>query len=124
MPLLQPITPVSRETKMHRKIYGIKCVKMKIITKKEMMMGIEKVGQIGVPVQDLERAAAFYQDVLGLSLLFQTDRMAFFECGEVRLLLSLPEKTNLLMQAPSFIFKLKICRLYMMKLQQKASLFQ
>lgn len=56
------------------------------------MMGIKKVGQIGVPVQDLERAAAFYQDVLGLSLLFQTDRMAFFECGGLRLLLSLPEK--------------------------------
>ncbi|MSN98375.1 glyoxalase [Bacillus paralicheniformis] len=55
-------------------------------------MGIEKVGQIGVPVKDMERAAAFYQDVLGLSLLFQTDRMAFFECGGLRLLLSLPEK--------------------------------
>ncbi len=56
------------------------------------MMGIEKVRQIRVPVQDLERAAAFYQDVLGLSLLFQTDRMAFFECGGLRLLLNLPEK--------------------------------
>ncbi|MCY7800059.1 VOC family protein [Bacillus haynesii] len=55
-------------------------------------MGIEKVGQIGVPVQDLERASAFYQDVLGLSLLFRTDRVAFFECGGLRLLLSLPEK--------------------------------
>ncbi|MBC8621986.1 glyoxalase [Bacillus paralicheniformis] len=55
-------------------------------------MGIKKVGQIGLPVQDLERAAAFYQDILGLSLLFQTDRMAFFECGGLRLLLSLPEK--------------------------------
>ncbi|MGE7202606.1 VOC family protein [Bacillus haynesii] len=55
-------------------------------------MGIEKVGQIGLPVQDLERASAFYQDVLGLSLLFRTDRVAFFECGGLRLLLSLPEK--------------------------------
>ncbi|KAA6447259.1 VOC family protein [Bacillus swezeyi] len=55
-------------------------------------MRIQKVGQIGVPVQDLDRAARFYQDVLGLSLLFRTDGMAFFECNGLRLLLSLPEK--------------------------------
>ncbi|WP_307892972.1 VOC family protein [Bacillus swezeyi] len=55
-------------------------------------MRIQKVGQIGVPVQDLDRAARFYQDVLSLSLLFRTDGMAFFECIGLRLLLSLPEK--------------------------------
>ena len=53
---------------------------------------IQKVGQIGVPVKVLDRAIQFYKDKLGLSLLFNTDSMAFFECNGLRLLLSLPEK--------------------------------
>ncbi|MCP3739644.1 VOC family protein [Rossellomorea sp. BNER] len=53
---------------------------------------IEKVGQIGVPVKDLNKAIPFYKEVLGLPLLFNTDNMAFFECNGLRLLLSLPEK--------------------------------
>lgn len=53
---------------------------------------IQKVGQIGVPVKDLERAIHFYKDQLNLPLLFNTDTMAFFECNGLRLLLSLPEK--------------------------------
>lgn len=53
---------------------------------------IQKVGQIGVPVQNIERAICFYKNQLGLPLLFNTETMAFFECDGVRLLLSLPEK--------------------------------
>lgn len=53
---------------------------------------IQKVGQIGVPVKNLDKAVHFYKDQLGLSLLFNTDNMAFFECNGLRLLLSLPEK--------------------------------
>lgn len=53
---------------------------------------IKKIGQIGVPAKDIERAAAFYKDQLGLQLLFNTDTMAFFDCDGVRLFISLPEK--------------------------------
>ncbi|MDW0116570.1 VOC family protein [Sporosarcina thermotolerans] len=53
---------------------------------------ITKIGQIGVPAKDIERATAFYKDQLGLQLLFNTDTMAFFDCDGVRLLVSLPEK--------------------------------
>jgi methylmalonyl-CoA/ethylmalonyl-CoA epimerase len=53
---------------------------------------IQKIGQIGVPVQNIERAIPFYKDLLGLPLLFNTETMAFFDCDGVRLLLSLPEK--------------------------------
>eukprot|EP00130_Batrachochytrium_dendrobatidis_P008360 XP_006683235.1 hypothetical protein BATDEDRAFT_28790 [Batrachochytrium dendrobatidis JAM81] len=52
----------------------------------------KKVGQIGVPVKALDKAIHFYQEKLGLSLLFNTESMAFFECNGLRLLLSLPEK--------------------------------
>jgi methylmalonyl-CoA/ethylmalonyl-CoA epimerase len=53
---------------------------------------IQKVGQIGIPVKNLEQAIHFYKNKLGLTLLFNTDNMAFFECNGLRLLLSLPEK--------------------------------
>src|SRR5215216_145938 len=54
--------------------------------------GISRVGQIAVPVNDLDRAVAFYRDVLGLRLLFQAPPgLAFFDCGGVRLMLSAPE---------------------------------
>lgn len=53
---------------------------------------IQKIGQIAIPIKDVERAIEFYKDVLGLPLLFNTENMAFFECNEQRLLLSLPEK--------------------------------
>ena len=54
--------------------------------------GLRRIGQIAVPVDDLDRAVAFYRDVLGLRLLFQAPPgLAFFECGGVRLMLSRPE---------------------------------
>lgn len=56
------------------------------------MKGIKKIGQIGVPVKDIDRAVHFYQDLLDLPLLFKTDSMAFFDCNGIRLMLSMPEK--------------------------------
>ena len=55
-------------------------------------LGIERVGQIAITVKDVDRAVAFYQDVLGLRLLFRAPPgLAFFDCGGVRLMLSAPE---------------------------------
>ena len=53
---------------------------------------LTRIGQIAVNVHDLERAVRFYRDTLGLKFLFQAPRLAFFECGGVRLMLSPPEK--------------------------------
>src|SRR5215212_1504473 len=54
--------------------------------------GIRRIGQIAVPVHDLDRAVTFYRDVLGLRLLFQAPPgLAFFDCGGIRLMLSVPE---------------------------------
>ena len=54
---------------------------------------ISRLGQIAINAHDVERAARFYQDVLGLKLLFKAPPgLAFFDCGGVRLMLSRPEK--------------------------------
>ncbi|MBM6616873.1 VOC family protein [Bacillus suaedaesalsae] len=52
---------------------------------------IKGIGQIAVPINDLEISIHFYKDKLGLPLLFNTNNMAFFDAHGVRLLLSLPE---------------------------------
>ena len=56
-------------------------------------IGISRIGQIAINAHDVERAAAFYQDALGLKLLFKAPPgLAFLDCGGVRLMLSRPEK--------------------------------
>lgn len=51
------------------------------------------IGQLAIPVENLERATAFYRDTLGLRFLFSAPpQMSFFMIGEVRLLVGVPEK--------------------------------
>ncbi|EPD49435.1 hypothetical protein HMPREF1210_03334 [Paenisporosarcina sp. HGH0030] len=70
-------------------------------------LSIESIGQIAVNVKDVSRAVAFYRDVIGLPLLFETDGLAFFQCGETRLLLSLPEKKEFDHPSSVLYFKVK-----------------
>jgi methylmalonyl-CoA/ethylmalonyl-CoA epimerase len=52
-----------------------------------------RIGQIAVVVRDLDRAVAFYRDTLGMRFLFQAPpKLAFFDCGGVRLMLDVPEE--------------------------------
>ena len=37
----------------------------------ESAFGLDRIGQIAVPVSDIERAIAFYRDVLGMRFLFE-----------------------------------------------------
>ncbi len=55
------------------------------------MTSVSTIGQIAVPVKDLDRAVGFYRDVLGLRFLFQAPPgLAFFDAGGVRLLIERP----------------------------------
>jgi methylmalonyl-CoA/ethylmalonyl-CoA epimerase len=54
-----------------------------------------RIGQVAIPVTDLDRAVGWYADVLGLRLLFRAPPgLAFFDCGGVRLMLSRPEEAD------------------------------
>ena len=46
------------------------------------------VAQIAIRVHDVDRAAAFYKDRLGIPFLFQFPGLAFFQSGQIRLMLS------------------------------------
>ena len=56
---------------------------------------LSDIGQIGLTVSDLEKAVAFYRDALGMKHLFNAPpSMAFFAAGNMRLMLSRPEKPD------------------------------
>lgn len=58
------------------------------------MAGIapKRIAQIAIVVRDIERAKAFYRDLLGLQWLFDAPPgLSFFQCGEVRLMLAPPD---------------------------------
>ncbi|HEX4140095.1 MAG TPA: VOC family protein [Candidatus Methylacidiphilales bacterium] len=54
-------------------------------------LGITRLGQVAINAHDVERATAFYRDVLGLKFLFAAGQLAFFDCGGVRLMLDKAE---------------------------------
>jgi methylmalonyl-CoA/ethylmalonyl-CoA epimerase len=54
-------------------------------------LALGRIGQILIPVSDVERATAFYRDVLRVPFLFAYPGMAFFDAEGVRLYLAQPE---------------------------------
>jgi methylmalonyl-CoA/ethylmalonyl-CoA epimerase len=58
-----------------------------------MGVGISRLGQVQIRAHDVERAATFYENILGLKLLFKAPPgLVFFECGGVRLMIDHPDK--------------------------------
>lgn len=55
-------------------------------------LSLSSIGQIAIVVKDVERATAFYRDVLGMRFLFAYPGLAFFDCDGVRIMLSRAEK--------------------------------
>jgi catechol 2,3-dioxygenase-like lactoylglutathione lyase family enzyme len=63
---------------------------------------IKGIGQISIRVHDMEAATRFYQDTLGLKLLFQIPNMTFFECNGIQLVLGIAEDPQF--DHPSSVF--------------------
>jgi len=57
--------------------------------------GLSQIGQIAVPVTNVERSIGFYRDTLGMRLLFQAaPGLAFFDLNGIRLMLDGPAKAQ------------------------------
>ena len=68
-------------------------------------ISILQIGQIAINVHDTNRAVEFYRDTLGLRLLFTAGKLAFFDCGGVRLMLTPPERPEFDHPASILYFK-------------------
>src|SRR5262245_42402971 len=62
------------------------------MTTESTSLSLTQIGQIAIVVKDVDRAAAFYRDSLGMKFLFAFPGLAFFDCDGVRLMLSRAEK--------------------------------
>jgi predicted enzyme related to lactoylglutathione lyase len=70
-------------------------------------ISLSQIGQISVNVHDLPRAVVFYKETLGLKHLFSVPpKMAFFDCGGIRLMLAIPGRPDL--DHPSSILYFKV----------------
>ena len=58
------------------------------------VVNLEKIGQVAITVNDLARARDFYENRLGMKFLFEAGHLAFFQCGEIRLMLTTPQKPD------------------------------
>ena len=57
-----------------------------------------RVAQVAIPVSDLGSAKRFYGEILGLRHLFDAPpALAFFQCGETRLMLSANEGGSIIL---------------------------
>jgi methylmalonyl-CoA/ethylmalonyl-CoA epimerase len=67
---------------------------------------LNQIGQIFVNAKDLDRAIAFYRDMLGMTFLFQAPPgMAFFDCGGIRVMLGVPDRPELAHPASVIYYK-------------------
>ena len=64
-----------------------------MVTSSSSTVALGPIGQIAMNAHDVGRATEFYRDTLGMRFLFEVPpRMSFFDCGGVRLMLSLPSE--------------------------------
>jgi catechol 2,3-dioxygenase-like lactoylglutathione lyase family enzyme len=66
---------------------------------------IQRVGQIAIRARDLPAAVAFYRDTLGLDYLFEAGSLAFLMCGDVRLMLAVPENDEVDHESSTVYFR-------------------
>jgi methylmalonyl-CoA/ethylmalonyl-CoA epimerase len=72
----------------------------------DAMTPLQSVGQISIRTKDLPAAIAFYRDQLELAFLFEAGpALAFFMCGDVRLMLSVPESAEFDHPSSTIYFK-------------------
>ena len=74
-----------------------------------MTAGLGPLAQVAVTFRDVPRAVSWYRDVLGLPLSFETNGMAFFAMGDVRLMMTAPEKPEF--DHPASVLYFKVARI-------------
>lgn len=84
--------------------------------------GLRTLGQILIPVTDVERATAFYRGTLGLPFLFAYPGHAFFDADGVRLYLAVPEDPGHQGRATVY-FRVRDIRTAVATLEERGAVF-
>jgi catechol 2,3-dioxygenase-like lactoylglutathione lyase family enzyme len=86
--------------------------------------GLNSIGQISVTTHDVDRAVAFYRDQLGMRFLFRFGDLAFFDCGGIRLMLSIAEQAEFDHRASVIYYRVADIRGAYETLQQRGVVFR
>ena len=90
-----------------------------------MNLANAKVVQLLIPVVDLDGAVAFYRDTLGIQLLFSAPpQMAFFVCGDVRLLVGVMPAGQSAQRGSAIYFQVADIRSVYSELKTKGVVFK
>jgi predicted enzyme related to lactoylglutathione lyase len=85
---------------------------------------LSRIGQIAINAHDVDRATAFYRDVLGLPHLFRAGQLSFFDCGGVRLMLDKPEKPEFDHPSSILYFQVADIQAAFQRLKSAGALFE
>ena len=86
---------------------------------------VEAIGQIAIAVSDIEKATAFYRDVLGLEHLFDAPPgLSFFNCGGIRLMLTIQNGADADHHTSAIYYKVVDIEAAATKLKQKNVSFE
>ena len=88
-----------------------------------MAFSLGRIGQIALPVADVDRAEAFYRDALQLRWLYRFGRLAFFDCSGVRLLLEEATDAGSVLEGSPIYFTCPDIALAVRELQQRGVTF-
>ena len=88
-----------------------------------MPVNLNRIGQIALPVSDVDRAEEFYQHKLGLRKLYRFGDLTFFDCAGVRLLLEKAHNPNALNHGSPIYFSCTDIALMVRELRQRGVVF-
>jgi methylmalonyl-CoA/ethylmalonyl-CoA epimerase len=88
-----------------------------------MPVNLNRIGQIALPVSDVDRAEEFYQHKLGLRKLYRFGDLTFFDCAGVRLLLERAHNPDELNHGSPIYFSCADIALMVRELRQRGVVF-
>ena len=88
-----------------------------------MPLALNRIGQIALAVSDVDRAEAFYRDVLRLRWLYRFGDLTFFDCCGVRLLLEKARDADEVAHSSPIYFACADIALTVRELQQRGVSF-
>jgi len=88
-----------------------------------MPLSLNRIGQIALPVRDVDRAEAFYRDVLRLRWLYRFGDLTFFDCSGVRLLLEKARELGAVTHGSPIYFSCADIALAIRELEQRGVSF-
>ena len=88
-----------------------------------MLLNLDHIGQIALAVGDVDRAEAFYRDVLGLRKLYRFGDLTFFDCAGVRLMLEKSHRPDDILKSSVIYFRCADIALAVRELEKRGVTF-